>query len=371
MLTQEGCRARQNRMLAQIADQGWDLFVTANYRTVYYFTGLLGNPTDPCVFALFDGGRSFVITSTPAQQCLSEHIPLETYSIKRSINEPVRDTANALDAALEQDINLRFVGAERSSLPALLEEVIVRHCPDHPIEDATLDILQLRKHKEPDEVAEIRASLRYCAIAYDAARKTIAPGLTECDVYSAMYAAIVREAGTSIPFPGDFACGARGIKGGGPPTIRVIKPQDLYILDLFPEPALYFADTCRTFAVGTPTGDQVRAHEIVRKALRIAEEAIRPGIKARDIYWLVKNYLDSEPLSRNSFWHHAGHGIGHHGHEAPRIIPGSEDVFEVGDVFTLEPGIYGDHLQGGIRLEDNYLLTESGLQNLFEYPMAL
>jgi len=85
----------------------------------------------------------------------------------------------------------------------------------------------------------------------------------------------------------------------------------------------------------------------------------------------VKNYLDSEPLSQNSFWHHAGHGIGHHGHEAPRIIPGSEDIFEVGDVFTLEPGIYGDHLQGGIRLEDNYLLTESGLQNLFDYPMAL
>ena len=62
------------------------------------------------------------------------------------------------------------------------------------------------------------------------------------------------------------------------------------------------------------------------------------------------------PLAENSFWHHAGHGIGHHGHEAPRIIPGSDDVFEVGDVITLEPGIYTEALHGGIRLEDNYVV---------------
>ena len=47
------------------------------------------------------------------------------------------------------------------------------------------------------------------------------------------------------------------------------------------------------------------------------------------------------------------HGLGHRGHEAPRISPGSEDIFEEGDVFTLEPGIYYKALQGGIWLEDN------------------
>jgi Xaa-Pro aminopeptidase len=92
---------------------------------------------------------------------------------------------------------------------------------------------------------------------------------------------------------------------------------------------------------------------------------VKPGVRARDVYLAVKEYLDSEPITEQSFWHHLGHGIGFHGHEAPRIIPGCDDVFEVGDVFTLEPGVYTRRLQGGIRLEDNYLITDQGVENLF------
>jgi Xaa-Pro aminopeptidase len=98
---------------------------------------------------------------------------------------------------------------------------------------------------------------------------------------------------------------------------------------------------------------------------------IRPGVRARDVYGAVKEFLDSHEFTEKSFWHHAGHGIGHYGHECPRIIPGSDDVFEVGDVITLEPGIYTKSIGGGIRIEDNYLVTESGLENLFEYPKEL
>jgi len=83
------------------------------------------------------------------------------------------------------------------------------------------------------------------------------------------------------------------------------------------------------------------------------------------VYRFVKERLDE------TFWHHAGHGIGHHGHEAPRLIPGSDDVFEEGDVFTIEPGIYHDALQGGIRIEDNYRVHPAGVENLFDYPLGL
>ena len=104
-----------------------------------------------------------------------------------------------------------------------------------------------------------------------------------------------------MPFPGDFACGERGIKEGGPPTSRTVQPNHLYILDLFPAPAFYFGDTCRTFAVGTPTDAQYRAWEIVCAAVRLAEDAIRPGVAARHVYNLVKEFLDAQPLTENSF----------------------------------------------------------------------
>ena len=151
----------------------------------------------------------------------------------------------------------------------------------------------------------------------------------------------------------------------------MIQQGDLYILDLFLAPALYAGDVCRTFAGGEPAELQFRAWELVREATLIGEKAIRPGVRARDVYAHVKEFLDSHELTEKSFWHHAGHGIGHNGHEAPRIIPGTDDIFEMGDVFTLEPGVYSTALQGGIRLEDNYVVREDGLENLFDYPLWL
>jgi Xaa-Pro aminopeptidase len=117
--------------------------------------------------------------------------------------------------------------------------------------------------------------------------------------------------------------------------------------------------------VGEPTDLQQRAWDRVCAAVHLAESLIRPGVLARDVYAAVKEQLDE------SFWHHLGHDIGFRGHEAPRIIPGSDHCFEVGDVIAVEPGNYSTALHGGIRLEDNYVVREEGLENLFDYPRGL
>ena len=303
----------------------------------------------------------------------SEIVALETYSIQRSITEPAHDAASLLAGVLQKKhvaVVSRYA-VETEATSALAANTLDRLWPKAESCDATSTVLRLRKRKDEDEIAEIRASLRLCAAAYRAARATIAEGLTEIDVYNAMQAAVTCEAGTSVLLSGDFACGERGIRAGGPPTSRRIAAHDLYILDLFPAPALYFGDTCRTFAVDAATDLQHRAWETVREAIQLGEAAIKPGVCAKDVYVMIKDFLDSHDFTENSFWHHAGHGIGHHGHEAPRLIPGSVDIFEPGDVFTLEPGVYTQSLHGGIRLEDNYVVREHGLENLFDFPMKL
>ncbi len=373
MISIAGCRKRQQRLLQAMERAGWDSFLTANYRTVYYFTGALTAAETPAFFALTRDAGSMLITASEADAAADHRIALETYSIRRTLTHPWRDTADLLRDYLVNHPNWapRITGVELGTFPAMLLDVIESAFSQVVFYDANDVILSLRKCKEPDEIDEIRAVLRYCSIAYRAAREAIAPGQTELDIYNAMSRAIFNEAGTTIPFHGDFACGVRGIREGGPPTRRTILAGDLYILDIFPAPALYFADTCRTFSAGPPTDAQLKAWELVIQAIRLAEGMIQPGVRAREVYRAVKDFLDSHEITQKSFWHHVGHGIGHHGHEAPRIIPGTDDVFEVGDVFTLEPGIYGEWLQGGIRLEDNYVLREDGLENLFAYPMEL
>ncbi|MEO7651447.1 MAG: Xaa-Pro peptidase family protein [Bryobacteraceae bacterium] len=374
MLTKEGCKRRQARLQLAMQEHSWDMFVTANFRTVYYFTGILVSATTPAIFVLRQDGRSVAISAAQTSEslCVDTLLTLETYSIERCITGPMRDAVSLLSDALAPiEPPVRRCAVERSATPGIVDDAVEKRWSGVELADASDTVLKLRKCKEPDEVDEIRRSLHYCATAYQAARDTIAPGLTELDVYNAMYAAVVREAGTSIVFAGDFACGQRCVRSGGPPTRRKLESQDLYIIDLFPAEALYIGDTCRTFAVGKPTGRQMEAWELVRQALHLAEEAIRPGGSCREAYATIKTFLDSHEIAGKSFWHHLGHGIGHNGHEAPRIIPGSNDVFEVGDVIAVEPAIYSAGLNGGIRLENDYLVTSSGLERLFDFPLDL
>jgi Xaa-Pro aminopeptidase len=370
MLSPDGCRRRQARLLQRMEDAGLDLFVSANYRTVYYLTGSLSSADAPTMVAIHADGRSALVSSVAGAAAADIRLPVETYSIHRVIDEPVRDAVTLLRGYLIGG-PVRICGVESASTPGLVEQMLRDVWPTVVLLDAGPEILRLRKRKEEDEIGEIRESLGLIAAAYGAARETIAVGRTELDVYNAMQSAVVQKAGTFVQLHGDFAVGTRAIRGGGPPTARVMEPGDLYVLDLFPAPALYFGDTCRTFAVSEPTDLQLRGWEGVCEAVRIGERAVRPGVRASDVYTEVKAFLDSKPFAESSFWHHLGHGIGHHGHEAPRIIPGSEDIFEVGDVITLEPGIYTTELHGGIRLEDNYVVREGGLENLFDYPREL
>ena len=356
-------------MLRKMETAGWDLFLTANVRSVYYFSGSFQPEDAPAVFLLRSDGTSTLLTSGKAPAYADHVHEIETYSLQRCVTQPYQDAAQILAPLLTPSslTPSKICAVERSRTAGIFEELL----QPVAIIDATAAVLRLRKRKLEDELDEIRESLRYCRAAYLAARAAIAPGVTEVDVHHAMYGAILAEAGTTVPFPGDFACGQRSVRGGGPPTTYRLQSGDLYPLDIFPAPHYYYGDTCRTFCVGPPNEAQIRAFDTVRESIRVGEAAIRPGVSARDVYAEVRRFLDDRPESERSLWHHVGHGIGHHGHEAPRIIPGSEDTFEVGDVFTLEPGIYRPALGGGIRLEDNYVLRDNGVENLFDFEMEL
>jgi Xaa-Pro aminopeptidase len=372
MLSIESCYQRQQRLLQEMAAARTDLFLTSNFRTVYYLTGVLTAADTPTIFGLHPDGRSLLITASNQEQfAATNRLQVETYSIERTITEPLHDAVALLHGPLSAHAaQIRTCAVERAGSSAVLEDEVRRTLPHAALSDATRTILKLRKRKLDDEIAEIRQALDLSAVAYQAARDAIRPGISEIDVYNQMNAALTRAAGTVVAFPGDFACGERAIKGGGAPTARLVQEGDLYVLDLFPAPNVYSSDTCRTFAVSTPTDAQHKAWEAVTAAMRLGELLVKPGVRARDVYTQVKSYLDSQDPAA-SFWHHLGHGIGFPGHEAPRLIPGTDDVFEVGDVFTLEPALYGPRLQGGIRIEDNYVVRETTIENLFHFPREL
>jgi Xaa-Pro dipeptidase len=365
LLTRDGCVHRQQRLRLAMQAHRFGTFLTGHARTIYYLTGVLLPPESPAALVIGGEGKSVLIS--PATECatVDECVPVETYSISRVIADAHSDAARFLKDRIARYKDTTWT-VEFSYTPAAFSNYVL----SAPASDAGPMLRYLRKSKDEDEIAEIRRSLKLSAIAYDAAREAIRPGVTEIDVYSAMLDAATKSAAHTFTLAGDFACGMRCVRGGGPPTGNVVQPGDLYILDLFPACAFYFGDTCRTFAVGEPTPEQRRTWKLVAETLAMAEKMLRPGLAAKELYTAVRERLAPHEFG-SSFWHHAGHGIGFHGHEAPRLIPGSDDVIEVGDVIAIEPALYSEQLRGGIRLENTYAIRHSGVERLFNYPLDL
>jgi Xaa-Pro aminopeptidase len=375
MLTLEGCRSRLARFRGGLEKQGIDLAVLSNYRNVYYLTGHLREVELPQFLVVEPMGKAVLITDTETtQSAADEVITYEAYSIDWAIsyNGISQKAAEALKSVLTTRARtVKRIALESDRLSALFEQVIVGQFPTAEQVDAGLLLYKLRKTKDPDEIRIVADAMKVIEAGYAVARQTIRPGATELDVFKEVHGEIVRHAGYNLKFEADFACGVRAIKGGGTPLRHEIEPGDLYIIDIYPSFHGYHGDLCRTFAASPPTDLQKKAWEIVRNALQLAEGAIRPGVCARDVWKRLRDYIDSFEFVRGSFWHHAGHGLGLDPQEPPWIIPGTDHVFEVGDVIAVEPACYAEALQGGVRLERNYVVRDDGLENLSRFPLEL
>src|SRR6476469_9582772 len=159
MLSLEGCRARQQRALSLMVQHQCDLLITGNYRTVYYFTGVLNAAEAPALFALRQDGTSVLVSAAKSESgAATEMLPVETYSIARAITHPAHDAVALFKTALAARAgeSPARCAIEPASITVLLHEVLAVLYPRMAFFDATDLILALRKKKEEDEIAEIR-----------------------------------------------------------------------------------------------------------------------------------------------------------------------------------------------------------------------
>jgi Xaa-Pro aminopeptidase len=154
---------------------------------------------------------------------------------------------------------------------------------------------------------------------------------------------------------------------------RVLREGDLVVLDFGGVLDGYCSDLTRTVAVGTPTADQIRVHRAVREAQRAAIDLVRPGAASSDVDAAARGVLEAYGLAE-AFQHGTGHGLGLEVHEAPRIARPRHDephvTLRAGMVFTIEPGAYFPGW-GGVRIEDDVLVTDEGREVLTAVSRAL
>ncbi len=380
MLKLENCRERQTRLLRLMEGQQLDLAILSSPKTIYYFSGALVQPQSPHAFLLASSGKSVLIThspigmsSEPPASAAGETELYDWHSIEKDVTPTTwdQDVAARVRDAAERilpgggAIAIEFESASHGVGAALSE------WNGNPPANLTPEIDQMRRQKDPDEIECIRQTVALAEAGLAAVKERLEAGMTEYKAYTIYYQAMVAKAETSVLLNGDFASGARAVRGGGPPSNRRVQLGDLFIFDTSPAYQGYPCDFTRTFVVGRPTQLQQDAWGHVLEAHDIARKAIRPGVPAKQIYHEIKDHLDKFEPAKGSFWHHAGHGLGMSGWEIPWLTPGSEHVIQDREVLACEPALYASELQGGIRLEHDYLVTPEGAIALDHFPMEL
>lgn len=201
------------------------------------------------------------------------------------------------------------------------------------------------------------------AAAYDAVKTEFCLGMTEKDIETIILNTYRGICGNDFSFCGDIIGGKRSADIEGGADGYVLQLGDALILDLQPEINGVFCDTTRTFFIGEP-GEEVRgAYDNVKNTLLRLENFLKAGVKACDIYSEM-NAITEEYGYKCP--HHAGHIIGKKRSIAPEFLPDISESIKAGDTVALEPGFYREN-RFGIRLENNYRITRSGMLSLFDY----
>jgi Xaa-Pro aminopeptidase len=229
-----------------------------------------------------------------------------------------------------------------------------------------------RMIKDDGEIEVMRQAARMLSGAALEALASVRPGRSETDVALQVELAM-RRAGFSKPaFETIVASGPHSALPHARPGGRVLSAGDGVVLDFGGVYDGYCVDLTRTVQLGPASGSFRRIFDAVREAHAAAIAAIRPGIAASAVDAAAREALAGRGLAE-AFVHGTGHGLGLEVHEEPRVTrPGMtrDEILRPGMIFTVEPGAYLPGL-GGVRIEDDVLVTASGCEVLTSVPIDL
>lgn len=223
-------------------------------------------------------------------------------------------------------------------------------------------IEKIRMVKTPEEVVVLKAAAKIADDAFEHICGYIRPGLTELEVSNELEFFMRKQGATSSSFDIIVASGLRSALPHGVATDKIIEKGDMITLDFGALYNGYISDITRTVAVGEPSGQMKEIYDIVLKAQELGVKKIGPGMSGIEADAIARDFIKSRGYGE-AFGHSTGHGIGLEVHESPGLSSRSETVLEPGMAVTVEPGIYLPGV-GGVRIEDDILITESGNERL-------
>jgi Xaa-Pro aminopeptidase len=225
----------------------------------------------------------------------------------------------------------------------------------------------LRMLKDDEEIRCIDAAVDVSESCLHQLIEGVEIGMTEKAIASRLNI-LMLEAGAEPAFETIVAAGENSFNQHHQPSDRRIKAEDLLLIDFGATTGEYLADISRTFAVGAITTEMQAIHDAARRATEFGVESLRPGASIHDVWQAIRDYFDTTDFASHSAI--SGHCFGLDVHERPFILEGDPSKLQPGMTTTMEPGIYIQGY-GGVRIEDDVLITPDGPRCLTSFPREL
>lgn len=235
-----------------------------------------------------------------------------------------------------------------------------------PITD---ELTRLRRVKTAEEIECLRKAEHIGDIAFKEILAHIKPGVTEIEIAAKLEYIMKCNGAEKLSFETIIASGLNSAKPHAEPGEKKIEMGDFVTMDFGCMYHGYCSDMTRTVVVGNADRKQREIYDIVLKAQTAVLDALKPGMKGKEYDKIARDII-TEAGYGNCFGHGLGHSVGLEIHENPRFSVTEEDIIEVGNIMTVEPGIYIPDF-GGVRIEDMVVVTEDGCENFAHSPKEL
>lgn len=350
----------EERIREYLGKNGIDGFFISRPVNVKYVSGYTGE--DSYLFLTAD--RKYFITDPRYTEQVSYECPDYTIVEWR---KQYGSVPGAVAGLAGQD-GLKRVGFEEDHLTVDFYRSLEKEMKAEPVGLQGV-VEELRSHKTPQEIEYLRAACEIASRAYERIQKDIRVGVTEKELAANLSRYMVLEGSDTMPYGNILISGARTSLLHGIPSEKAVEYGDLVLMDYGCQYHGYLSDMTRTLVVGKATPKQREVYRLEQQMVEDTENYIRAGASIRGAYEASTRAIqDTEYFP----YHYSGigHGVGMFVHEIPFMGPRAEGVFQENTVMTVEPGIYIPGW-GGIRIEDQILVTESGMENLISATKEL
>ncbi len=349
--------ARRDRLRRSVKKSTADAILITNFTNVTYLTGFTGD--DSYLLVRSDG--DLILSDSRYTIQLKEECP--------GLDTEVRSSPVTMLETITKVIKktrIRRVAVEGDSITVSLRDSIAGELPKLDIRPTSGLVERLRAVKDKFEISQLRKAARFAEKAFGVLRATLRPEKTEREVRDELEYQMRVFGADDRGFPTIVAVGPRAALPHATVTDRKIGSSDFVLIDWGASGGLYKSDLTRVLVTGKILPKLERVYRVVLNAQLEAIDAIRPGVTCEFVDSVARKVIEKAGFGR-SFGHGLGHGIGLEVHESPRLAKNSQTVLKPGMVTTVEPGIYLPGW-GGVRIEDDVLVTGTGYEILTNVP---